>query len=131
MVGPGICLPSRHPPQRLDTPVGIALGLQQPLPRVFNRLPLAMQITQGPRANLLRLQRYPLALSQAVRTPVQAVGARKQLLALLELRIALLWIVGVAAPEQLGFVVGVLLQLALCGVKVGLEIAELGVEFAL
>lgn len=89
-----------------------------------------MQIAQRPRANLLCLERYPLALAQPPGTAVQPVGAGEELLALLELRVALLWVVGVAGAEELGFVVGVLLQLALGGVEVGFEVAEARVVFA-
>src|SRR5690242_2936681 len=94
--------PSRHAAQRLDTPIGVALRLEQGAPCVFNRLALAVQVAQGAGANLLRLEGYPLALAQTVGAAVQAVGAGEELLALLELGIAaMLRVVGVAAAEQL------------------------------
>ena len=37
-------LPTRHPPQRLDTPIHIPLTLQQIAMRVLNHIPLLMQI---------------------------------------------------------------------------------------
>ena len=97
-------IPSRHSPQRLNTPISITLTLQQPLPRIRNLLPLPMQIAQCTRANLLRLERDALALSQPPTRPVQAIGAREELLALLELRIAAFGVVGVAVAEELGLV---------------------------
>jgi len=68
-------IPSRHSPQRLNTPISITLTLQQPLPRIRNLLPLPMQIAQCTRANLLRLERDALALPQPSARPVQAIGA--------------------------------------------------------
>ena len=59
-------LPSRHAPQRLDTPVNIPLTLQQIPMRVLNDIPLLVQVRQRTRADLLRLQRYPLRLTQPV-----------------------------------------------------------------
>jgi len=52
--------PSRHSPQSLNTPIHISLALQQIPMRVLNDIPLLMQIRERTRANLLRLQGYPL-----------------------------------------------------------------------
>ena len=97
-------IPSRHTPQRLDTPISITLTLQQPLPRIRNLLPLPMKIAQCAGANLLRLERDALALPQPATRPVEAIGAGEELLALLELRIAAFGVVGVAVTEKLGLV---------------------------
>ncbi len=93
-------VPTRHPPQRLHTPLHIPLTLQQAPPRMLNRLPLRMQIRQRPPPDILRLQRDPLALPQPVRATIQSVGAREELLPLLELVVGSGGIVGVAVSEE-------------------------------
>jgi hypothetical protein len=124
------CVPSCHALQGLDAAICVALALQQPLPRVCDLLTLAMQITQGAGAYLLRLQSNPLRLSQPVRRPIQAISARKQLLALLELGICV-GVVRVARAKELAAIVGVRLELALGRVEVLLEVAEARVELGL
>lgn len=53
-------LPTRHPPQRLHTPIHIPLTLQQRRIRMLNRLPLPMQIRQRTRPNRLCIIRERL-----------------------------------------------------------------------
>ena len=102
-----VYVPSRHAPQRLDTPIGIGLAVEQPHSCVFNLLSLSGQIAQCTSTNLLRLQRNPLALPQPPTGPVQAVGSREQLLALLELGIAAFGVIGIAVAKEFGAVRGV------------------------
>ena len=96
---------------------------------MLDLLPLRLQVRQGPPPNILRLVRDPLALPQALRTPVQPLRARKQLLALLQLRIARaprvgVWVVGVAVSEEGTPIGGEGGEEAASGVDVGGEVAE-------
>ena len=128
MVGDSKNLPTRHPPQRLNTPIHIPLTLQHRRPRMLNRLPLQLQIRQCAPSNLLRLVRHPLTIPQPLTTPVQAIRPAEQLLALLELLVVTGGVVGVAGAEEGGAVVGEGLEFAFCGVDVGFEVAEAGVD---
>lgn len=97
-------VPSRHAPQRLDTPIRVALALEQALPCVGDLLALPMQVAQGIGANLLRLERNALALPQSAAGPVQTIGARQQLLALFELGVTAFGVISVAGTEEFGAV---------------------------
>ena len=97
-------VPSRHAPQRLDTPICVALALEQALPCIGNLLALPMQVAQGIGANLLRLERNALALPQPAAGPVQTIGARQQLLAMFELGVTAFGVIGVAGTEEFGAV---------------------------
>ena len=124
----GESIPTRHPPQRLHTPIHIALALKNRQARMLDLLSLQLQIRQGPASNLLRLVRHPLALAQALGAAIQAVGAREELLPLLQLLVCA-GVVGVAVSEQ-GFAVrGEVFEFALAGVDVGFEVAEALVHF--
>ena len=90
---------------------------------------LQLEIRQRPPANVLRLQRNPLTLPQPVRAAVQALGAGKQLLALLELVVAA-GVVAISRAEEGGAVVGEGFEFAFAGVDVGFVVAEAEVRFA-
>lgn len=124
-------LPSCHSPERLDASIRVALALEQTLPRVGDLLTLPMQVAQRAGANLLRLECDALRLAQAARGPVEAVGAREELLSLLELGVGALGVVRIAVAKELAAVVCVRLELALGGVDIVLEVAEAGVVLGL
>ena len=90
---------------------------------MLNRLPLYLQIRQGPAPNILRLIRHPLTIPQPLAAPVQPVRSAQQLLALLEL-VVFGRVVGVAGAEEGGAVGGEGFELAFGGVDVGFEVAE-------
>lgn len=90
-----------------------------------------MQVAECTGANLLRLERNPLALPQPVARPVQAICAREELLTLLELGVTAIGAVGVAVAKELGAVRGVCLQLTLAGIEVVLKVAKARVVLGL
>lgn len=81
-----------------------------------------MQVTQRPRANLLRLQRNSLTLPQSLTTPAQSLRPTEKLLPLLELVIRGR-VIGVAVPEKGAAVVGEGGEFSLQGVDVGAVVA--------
>lgn len=89
-----------------------------------------MQIRQRPPPDILRLQRDPLALPQPVRATIQSVGAREELLPLLELVVGSGGIVGIAVSEERFAVGGEGSEFAFQAVDVGFEVAEALVGFA-
>jgi hypothetical protein len=127
-------LPTCHPPQRLDTPVHEALALEQPVMGMLDGLALSMQIGEGARADGLGLGGEGLGGLEALGGAIEAVGSRKQLLALLELEVVRATaragrVVGVAGPEEGGAVVGQGAELALVGVDIGFVVSEALVYF--
>jgi len=119
-------LPTRHPPQSLHTPIHIPLTLQHRRPRMLNRLPLHLQVRQRIPSNPLRLMRNPLTIPQALRTPIQPIRPREELLTLLELFVR--WGVAVEPVEEGGAVRGEGFEFAFRGVDVGFVVAEAGVQ---
>lgn len=123
-------LPTRHPPQRLDAAIHVALALEEGLARVLDALALGVEVGEGGGADGLGLVGEGLGGAQALRGAVEAVGAGQQLLPLLELEVARAraGVVGVARAEERGAVVGEGPQLALGLVDVGLEVAQARVD---
>jgi hypothetical protein len=103
-LGQRIDLPTRHPPQRLHTPINISLTLQQCIACMLDRLSLSMQIRQRTRPNSLRIIRQRLTSLQSLRAAIQSLRSTQQLLSLLKLHIA--GIVRIAGTEQGGAIVG-------------------------
>ncbi|ROW16988.1 hypothetical protein VPNG_01213 [Cytospora leucostoma] len=103
----------RSTKMRLDTPVHIALGVQQGIVGVLDRLPLAVQVGEGRRADGLGLVGQPLARLEALGGPVEPVGAGEELLPLLELDVAGVVRVALAGAEEGGPVLGQGAELAL------------------
>ena len=65
-------LPTRHPSQRLVTPIRISLALQQRTARVLNRLSLPAQIGKCVATNVLRVESHALTVPQSLTRPIQA-----------------------------------------------------------
>lgn len=124
----GSHLPTRHPPQRLDAAVDVALALEEHLAGVADDLALGVQVGEGGGADGLGLVGEGLGGAEALGGAVEAVGAGEELLALLELAVRGarrgVWIIGVARAEERGAIVGERLQLPPRLVDVRLEVAE-------
>lgn len=120
-------LPTRHAPQSLDTPINIALAVEQHLGRVLDGLALSVQIRKSARPDGLRLVRQRLAGLEALRAPVEPVRSGEELLPLLELHVVR--VVCVAPAEEGGAVLGQRAQLAAVFVEVGLVVSVSGVGF--
>lgn len=91
-------VPTSHAPQSLDTGIHISLTLLQIIPRVLDRLPLSIQISQHVAPNILRLQRNPLTLLQPRRAALQSLRAGQKLLPLFQ--VLVLWLVCVSVSEE-------------------------------
>lgn len=78
-------LPTSHPPQRLNTPIDVALALLQPIMRMLDGLPLSVEIRERPGANSFCLVCQRLAGLETLRAAIQTIRSGQQLLALLEL----------------------------------------------
>lgn len=74
--------PPDHLLERPARAVDAAVRLDEHVPRVLDLLPLAAQVPQDPRANVLGLEREPLALVEPARAVRQLVGPLKQACAL-------------------------------------------------
>lgn len=123
--GRKITVPTRHPPQRLDAPVHVALALEEDVVGVLDGLALAAQVGEGGRADGLGLVGQALARLEALRGAVEAVRARQELLPLLELHVVgVVRVRGVAAAEEGGAVVAQGAEAAGGLVDGGLHVAE-------
>lgn len=122
-------IPTSHALQGLYTRVDISLALVQIHPRALDRLPLLLEVRQGVAANVLRLQRDPLAFLQPLGTALQPLRPREQLLPLLQMMVHAVRVVGVAVAEKRLAVVRERLEPALQLVDVGRIVAEPDVDF--
>lgn len=121
-------IPSRHSPQRLVAPVGVALALQERASCVLNGLALARKVRECIATNVFGLERYALAFPQSTAAPFQPIRTAQQLLPLLQLVVPRR-IIGVSLAEQGRLVVLQASQLALCCVDIALVVPEALVDF--
>lgn len=120
----GVTVPTRHAPERLDTTVDISFALEQHVRRVLDDIALAFQIGERACANRLCIVGKCLAVLEALCASVQTVGARQQLLALLQLNISAAWVIRVAATKQSSAVICQSTQLALVSIDIRFVVAE-------
>lgn len=121
----GSTLPTCHPPKSLDTPVNIALTLEEGVVCMLDNFSLPAQVCQSARADTLRLVGERLACLKTLSAAVETVGSRQQLLALFHMNIGRpSGVVGVARPKQGRTIGGERRQFASGLVGIGFVVAE-------